>query len=90
MRKTNLMLICTLSLALAKPAAADTQRDWTDVDGQFASQCGGQYECVEDRPLTASEAKASRGHPLHADSASFRMAEDCPACDRTASAKPFH
>ena len=26
-------------------------------------QCGGQYECVEDRPMTPPEAQASRSHP---------------------------
>jgi hypothetical protein len=26
-------------------------------------QCGGQYECVEDRPMTPAEAQASRSHP---------------------------
>jgi len=28
-----------------------------------SDQCGGQYECVEDRPLTPAEAQASRSHP---------------------------
>ena len=31
-------------------------------------QCGGQYECVEDRPMTPSEAQASRSHPENAES----------------------
>ena len=31
-------------------------------------QCGGQYECVEDRPMTPGEAQASRSHPENADS----------------------
>lgn len=26
--------------------------------------CCGQYECVEDRPLTPAEAQASRGYPI--------------------------
>ena len=30
---------------------------------QPGTQCGGQYECVEDRPLTPGEAQASRSHP---------------------------
>ena len=29
------------------------------------TQCGGQYECVEDRPMTPDEAQASRNHPQH-------------------------
>jgi hypothetical protein len=28
-----------------------------------AIECGGQYECIEDRPLTAAEARASLGYP---------------------------
>jgi hypothetical protein len=32
------------------------------------SQCGGQYECVEDRPMTPAEAQASRSHPENAES----------------------
>ncbi len=30
--------------------------------------CGGQYECVEDRPMTPGEAQASRSHPENAES----------------------
>ena len=33
-----------------------------------AMQCGGQYECVEDRPMTPAEAQASRSHPANAES----------------------
>ena len=28
-----------------------------------STECGGQYECVEDRPLTPAEAQTSRSHP---------------------------
>jgi hypothetical protein len=28
-----------------------------------STECGGQYECVEDRPLTPTEAQTSRNHP---------------------------
>ena len=31
------------------------------------TQCGGQYECVEDRPITPAEAQASRSHPQNAE-----------------------
>lgn len=30
-------------------------------------QCGGQYECVEDRPMTPAEAQASRSHPQNTE-----------------------
>ena len=33
------------------------------VETQPAMQCGGQHECVEDRPLTPAEAQASRSYP---------------------------
>jgi hypothetical protein len=28
-----------------------------------AIECGGQYECLEDRPLTPAEARAGLGYP---------------------------
>ena len=28
-------------------------------------ECGGQYECTEDRPITPAEAQASHSHPQH-------------------------
>jgi hypothetical protein len=31
------------------------------------TQCGGQYECVEDRPITPAQAQASRSHPQNAE-----------------------
>jgi hypothetical protein len=34
---------------------------------QPATQCGGQYECVEDRPMTPAEAQTSRSHPQNAE-----------------------
>ena len=34
---------------------------------QPSTECGGQYECVEDRPLTPAEAQASRSHPQNAE-----------------------
>jgi hypothetical protein len=30
-------------------------------------QCGGQYECIEDRPMTPAEAQASRNHPQNGE-----------------------
>jgi hypothetical protein len=33
----------------------------------LASECGGQYECVEDRPLSLPEARASIGYPQVAE-----------------------
>ena len=48
------------------------------------TQCGGQYECVEDRPMTPAEAQASRSHPQNAEAqdpkqiASARPTVDTP------------
>jgi hypothetical protein len=50
-------------------------------------QCGGQYECVEDRPMTPAEAQASRSHPQNAEAqdpkqvASARPTVDKPSAD---------
>jgi hypothetical protein len=52
-----------------------------------AIQCGGQYECVEDRPMTPVEAQASRSHPQNAEAqdpkqiASTRPTVDTPLSD---------
>jgi hypothetical protein len=59
-----------LSLALllttsAGPTAAQ-QSGSSQVTIQPAIECGGQYECVEGRPLTQAEARASLGYPQSA------------------------
>ena len=52
-----------------------------------AMQCGGQYECVEDRPMTPAEAQASHSHPQNAEAqdpkqiASARATVDAPLSD---------
>ena len=56
-----------LSLALMLTAsvgsAAAQQGEPSKATRQPAIECGGQYECVEDRPLTPAEARASLGYP---------------------------
>jgi hypothetical protein len=47
-------LIAGSSIAQQAPPALEAKPD---------IQCGGQYECVEDRPMTPAEAQASRSHP---------------------------
>jgi hypothetical protein len=51
-------------LAAATPSAAQSRADAVALKGM---QCGGQYECIEDRPLTDAEARASRSHPQFAN-----------------------
>jgi hypothetical protein len=48
------LLLTSLSVA---PTSAEQ-----DV-AATAIECGGQYECVEDRPLSLAEARASIGYP---------------------------
>jgi hypothetical protein len=50
----------SLMLAAATPSAAQSPADAAALKG---TECGGQYECVEDRPLTPAEARASLGYP---------------------------
>jgi len=38
-------------------------------DANVGEQCGGHYECVEDRPLSAAEAARSFAHPARRSSA---------------------
>jgi hypothetical protein len=54
-----------LLLALSAGSSVAQQASPTPA-AQPDIQCGGQYECLEDRPLTPAEAQASRSHPLNA------------------------
>ena len=53
--------LCCLLLLAASGGSSAAQQSPSDVHAGM--QCGGQYECVEDRPLTEAEARASRGYP---------------------------
>ena len=53
--------LCCLLLLAASGGSTAAQQSRSDVHAGM--QCGGQYECIEDRPLTEAEARASRGHP---------------------------
>ena len=50
-----LTLFAGSSVAQQTPPAPAVQKPSTE--------CGGQYECVEDRPLTPAEAQTSRSQP---------------------------
>jgi hypothetical protein len=52
-----------LMLTTSVGSAAAQQSGSSQVTIQSAIECGGQYECVEDRPLTPAEARASLGYP---------------------------
>ena len=52
-----------LLLTASVGSAAAQQSEPSKATLQPATECGGQYECVEDRPLTPAEARASLGYP---------------------------
>jgi hypothetical protein len=56
-----------LILLLASVGSVAAQQTGSEPAVQPSMQCGGQYECVEDRPLTPAEARASRGYPQVAE-----------------------
>jgi hypothetical protein len=46
--------------------------------------CAGQYECVEDRPITPAEAKASHAHPQHEQAVVLPQDPQAVATERSA------
>jgi len=52
-----------LALLVASVASGAAQQDPPTPEARSAAECGGQYECVEDRPLTPAEARTSLGYP---------------------------
>jgi hypothetical protein len=68
MLKLQLGLGVSLALLLALFAGPSVaQQPSPAPEAAPANQCGGQYECVEGRPMTAAEAQASRSHPQNAE-----------------------
>jgi hypothetical protein len=55
----SLVLLLTACVGSAAAQQGEPPRATT----QPAIECGGQYECVDDRPLTRTEARASLGYP---------------------------
>jgi hypothetical protein len=55
----------SLALLLTTPvgSASAQQSGSPQATMRPGTDCGGQYECVEDRPLTPAEARASLGYP---------------------------
>ena len=49
--------LCCLLLLAASAGSSVAQQSPSEVHAGM--QCGGQYECIEDRPLTEAEARAS-------------------------------
>lgn len=50
-------------IAFCIPLTPGLTQDRGEAGVSARPDCGGQYECIEVRPLTASEARTSRGYP---------------------------
>ena len=59
-QRSKLSLSAAL-LLITSVCSAAAQQSGSTVPS--AIECGGQYECIEDRPLTPAEARASLGYP---------------------------
>jgi hypothetical protein len=67
MFKHQLGLCALVALLLALCAGSSVAQQVSPTPAaQPGTQCGGQYECVEDRPMTPAESQASRSHPHNA------------------------
>ena len=82
--------ILMLSLAVVAAGPAFAQLSASGREAYPSIECAGQYECVEDRPISVVEARASRSHPLQieADASNpyaITLARDtCAACEQIA------
>jgi hypothetical protein len=67
MLKHQPSLGASVALLLALFAGSSVARQASPAPAaQPGTQCGGQYECVEDRPMTPAESQDSRSHPHNA------------------------
>lgn len=55
--------ISALFLVGVAAASSAAQQAPSVPQAQAGMECGGQYECLEERPLTPAEARASLGYP---------------------------
>ena len=59
--------LSSLALLAVSAASCAAQTSPPTPEAPPAFECGGQYECVEDRPLTPAEARTSVGYPQATD-----------------------
>ena len=59
--RSRFYLSCLVFTALIRPTSAQSSVCADQLSAGIP--CCGQYECVEDRPLTLAEARASRSYP---------------------------
>ena len=57
----GLSLVLLLTTSVGSAVAQQSRSSQATL--QPTIECGGQYECLEDRPLTPAEARASLGYP---------------------------
>jgi hypothetical protein len=70
MRNNQLGLVVSVALLLTLFAGSSVAQQASPAPEPHSGiQCGGQYECHEDRPLTPAEAQANRSHPQNAQPA---------------------
>ena len=62
-QRLGIGLSFVLLVATSVGPASAQQGGSAQATMQPGTECGGQYECVEDRPLTPAEARASLGYP---------------------------
>jgi hypothetical protein len=67
MHQVKIGLSCLALLAVSAASCA-AQQSTPTPEARPAVECGGQYECIESRPLTPAEARKSVGYPQAADS----------------------
>jgi hypothetical protein len=72
------------AISVVPPASAQQSRD--GIGTIVRAECGGQDECVEDRPLSAAEAERSIAHPAHRPSVESTVAHRGDAAELAAPA----
>jgi hypothetical protein len=86
-RQRSITLSCALLLTAAVPALAHDNA--LEMAARPPIECGGQYECRADAPLTLQEAIRSIGYPQaaassdHAASVAARQREDALGLPRS-------
>jgi hypothetical protein len=86
-RQRSISLSCALLLTASVPALAHDAA--LEMAAQSSVECGGQYECRADAPLTLQEAVRSIGYPQasvsadHAASVAARQREDASDLTRS-------
>jgi hypothetical protein len=66
MHQVKIGLSCLALLAVSAASCA-AQPSPATPEARAAAECGGQYECIESRPMTPAEARTSLSYPQDAD-----------------------